>query len=98
MLEEDSKSQDEEEISNNRKLRQQDQSNDPSRPIRNSNSNTRVNGFNNNPWQTDEKESFIELLKKHGKNFGQISTELGSRTSEQCRNYFQNYKVKLSLN
>jgi hypothetical protein len=35
----------------------------------NSNSSSRVNAFGNNPWRLEEKERFIGLLKKHGKNF-----------------------------
>lgn len=38
------------------------------------------------------------LLRRHGKQFSEISKELGSRSTEQCRNYFQNYKAKLNLN
>ena len=46
----------------------------------------------------DEKDMFIRLLKQHGKNFPLIAQGLRRRSAEQCRNYFQNYKVKLNLN
>lgn len=42
----------------------------------------RQNAFGNNPWRQEEKDMFVELLKKHGKNFGSIATELGSRSAD----------------
>lgn len=62
-----------------------------------SNSHSRQNAFGNNPWQKEEKEAFITLLRQHGKNFQGISQGLASRSVDQCRNFFQNYKSKLNL-
>lgn len=53
--------------------------------------------FGNNPWRDEERKHFVSLLKKHGKNFALIAQELGTRSVDQCRNYFQNYKAKLNL-
>jgi hypothetical protein len=30
----------------------------------------RINAFGNNPWRPEEKQRYIQLLKRHGKNFG----------------------------
>eukprot|EP00347_Sterkiella_histriomuscorum_P015832 403355519 len=48
-------------------------------------------------WQDDEKEKFILLLQKHGRDWNAIANELPRKTDKQCRNYFQNYKHKLNL-
>ncbi len=42
----------------------------------------RVNAFGNNPWRPEEKQRYIQLLKRHGKNFGLIATELGTRSMD----------------
>ena len=39
-------------------------------------------------WQEDEKELFIVLLKKFGRNWDEIAKELPRKTDKQCRNYF----------
>ena len=51
-----------------------------------------------NQWTVEEKKTYIDSLKRYGKNFQKISECLKRRTPDQCRNYFQNYKVKLNLN
>lgn len=48
-------------------------------------------------WKEDEKETFIELFKKHGRDWTTIAEGLPRKTDKQCRNYFQNYKHKLNL-
>mmetsp|Transcript_599 Transcript_599/g.1148 ORF Transcript_599/g.1148 Transcript_599/m.1148 type:complete len:84 (-) Transcript_599:2-253(-) len=45
-----------------------------------------------NQWQEHEKEQFIELIKKFGKDWEKVALQLPNRTAKQCRNYFQNYK------
>ena len=41
-----------------------------------------------NQWLPEEKKLFIKLLKKHGRNFPAIASDLPRRSVEQCRNYF----------
>ncbi len=48
-------------------------------------------------WNSEEKALFIDLLKTHGRDWAAIAEALPRKTDKQCRNYFQNYKHKLSL-
>ena len=71
--------------------------NDPENSIGNAqdDSNKYRKGFLQ--WQEDEKDLFIQLLKKHGRDWTAISNELPRKTDKQCRNYFQNYKKKYNF-
>ena len=48
-------------------------------------------------WTADERDMFLKLLPKYGKNWQGISDIIKSKTDKQVRNYFQNYKNKLNL-
>mmetsp|Transcript_38927 Transcript_38927/g.37247 ORF Transcript_38927/g.37247 Transcript_38927/m.37247 type:complete len:89 (-) Transcript_38927:8-274(-) len=48
-------------------------------------------------WQDDEKERFLDLFQKHGRDWAAIADDLPRKTDKQCRNYYQNYKHKLGL-
>ncbi|TNV73969.1 hypothetical protein FGO68_gene2497 [Halteria grandinella] len=48
-------------------------------------------------WNNEEKSLFLDLLKKHGRDWAAIAQSLPRKTDKQCRNYFQNYKHKLKL-
>ncbi|CDW72801.1 nuclear receptor corepressor 1 [Stylonychia lemnae] len=73
----------------------QDSSSEDSNDVDDSSNNRQRKGLLQ--WQEDEKEKFILLLKKHGRDWCAISDELPRKTDKQCRNYFQNYKHKLNL-
>lgn len=44
-------------------------------------------------WSPEEKQAFIDSLAKHGRNWEQISIDLGTKTSTQCKSFFHNYRV-----
>lgn len=48
-------------------------------------------------WTPNEKEEFLRLFKKYGRNWHKLSELIPGKTSSQIKNYFQNYKVKLNL-
>jgi len=48
-------------------------------------------------WTASEKSTFIKCFKLYGKNWKKIAMEIPTKSQNQIRNYFQNYKVKLGL-
>jgi hypothetical protein len=48
-------------------------------------------------WTQTEKDEFLRLFKKHGRNWAKLSALIPGKTPQQIKNYFQNYKVKLNL-
>eukprot|EP00299_Pterocystis_sp_00344_P014050 c6949_g1_i1.p1 GENE.c6949_g1_i1~~c6949_g1_i1.p1 ORF type:complete len:505 (+),score=113.08 c6949_g1_i1:1-1515(+) len=49
-------------------------------------------------WSDEEKDTFLRLFNQRGRDWKGISAALGTKTPNQVRNFFQNYKVKLNLN
>ncbi|KAI8885710.1 hypothetical protein K501DRAFT_245411 [Backusella circina FSU 941] len=49
-------------------------------------------------WTEREKEMATDGFKKHGRNFVQVSSIVGSKTEEQCRNFYHNFKRKYGPN
>ncbi|KAI9259314.1 hypothetical protein BY458DRAFT_588500 [Sporodiniella umbellata] len=45
-------------------------------------------------WTDREKETVIEAFKQHGRNFSRVSALLPSKTEEQVRNFYHNFKRK----
>eukprot|EP00124_Ichthyophonus_hoferi_P001929 Ihof_evm2s116 gene=Ihof_evmTU2s116 len=48
-------------------------------------------------WQVDEIELASQLLRKHGRSWGILSREIGTKTEAQCKNFYHNYKRRLNL-
>lgn len=48
-------------------------------------------------WNEEEKKLFMEHLRIHGKNWDKIASIIKTKTSNQVKNYFQNYRIKLNL-
>lgn len=48
-------------------------------------------------WAETEKEKVIEALTMYGLDFNLIAAHVGSKTSLQCRNFFNNNKKKYNL-
>lgn len=45
-------------------------------------------------WTDREKETVIEAFKQYGRNFSRVSALLPSKTEEQVRNFYHNFKRK----
>ncbi|KAG1632755.1 hypothetical protein G6F44_010625 [Rhizopus delemar] len=45
-------------------------------------------------WTDREKETVIEAFKQYGRNFSRVSSLLPSKTEEQVRNFYHNFKRK----
>ncbi|RKP20868.1 hypothetical protein ROZALSC1DRAFT_27681 [Rozella allomycis CSF55] len=76
--------------SNSKEINTKDTPSEPSTPIEN-NTNTASR------WTVMEKVKAIEGIRFHGKNFQKISEYVGTKTEQQCRSFYQNYKKKLDL-
>lgn len=48
-------------------------------------------------WSQAEKELFLNKLRVHGKSWKIIASYLPSKSVQQVRNYYQNYKARLKL-
>ncbi|XP_057828336.2 uncharacterized protein LOC131039563 isoform X2 [Cryptomeria japonica] len=48
-------------------------------------------------WTQDEKEKFVEIYKKHGRDWSLLQENLPSKSLTQIKTYFQNSKAKLGL-
>ncbi|KAI9475880.1 MAG: hypothetical protein EXX96DRAFT_574994 [Benjaminiella poitrasii] len=49
-------------------------------------------------WSDREKELVIEAFKQYGRDFTQASNIVKSKTEEQCRNFYHNFKRKYGPN
>lgn len=49
-------------------------------------------------WSEREKELAVEAFKEHGRDFVQVSGLVKSKTEEQCRNFYHNFKRKFGPN
>lgn len=49
-------------------------------------------------WSDREKEMAVEAFKEHGRDFVQVSGLVKSKTEEQCRNFYHNFKRKFGPN
>ncbi|KAI9255018.1 hypothetical protein EDC94DRAFT_678762 [Helicostylum pulchrum] len=49
-------------------------------------------------WSDREKELAVEAFKEHGRDFVQVSALVKSKTEEQCRNFYHNFKRKFGPN
>lgn len=52
---------------------------------------------NNSHWTDEEKAKFKELLQVHGKDWKSLANGISSKTVNQIKNFFQNYRNKLNL-
>lgn len=48
-------------------------------------------------WTTEEKNQFLSALNTHGRVWKALSEAVPTRTQNQIKNFFQNYKGKLGL-
>lgn len=49
-------------------------------------------------WTEKDKEAAVEAFKVHGRNFMQVAALVGTKTEDQCRNFYHNYKRKYGPN
>ncbi|KAG2173193.1 hypothetical protein INT43_004567 [Umbelopsis isabellina] len=49
-------------------------------------------------WTSTERDAAVEAFKIHGRNFMQVSEIVGTKTEDQCRNLYHNYKRKFGPN
>ncbi|XP_015793204.1 nuclear receptor corepressor 1 [Tetranychus urticae] len=49
-------------------------------------------------WKDEEINKLKDGLSTKGKNWGEISTIVGSKDADQCKEFYFNYKYKLNLN
>ncbi|OBZ90590.1 hypothetical protein A0J61_01370 [Choanephora cucurbitarum] len=49
-------------------------------------------------WSEREKELAVEGFKKHGRDFTQVAGMVKTKTEEQCRNFYHNFKRKFGPN
>lgn len=54
-------------------------------------------GFRLSHWTEDEKDTFVALYQQKGRDWKGIAAEMGSKTPNQVRNFYQNYKSKLNI-
>jgi hypothetical protein len=50
-----------------------------------------------NYWSVSEKETFVQALVHHGRDWEAVSMRIGSKTAPQSRNFFANYRHKLGF-
>jgi len=48
-------------------------------------------------WSDEEKQRFLEYLAKYGKDWKTLSELIPTKSMNQIKNFFQNYRVKLKL-
>jgi len=48
-------------------------------------------------WTEEDKNKALEALKLYGRDFASVSQMVGTKTEDQCRNFYHNYKRKLHL-
>lgn len=49
-------------------------------------------------WTEKDKETAIDAFKRHGRNFVRVSSLVGTKTEDQCRNFYHNFKRKYGPN
>ncbi|KAG0184812.1 hypothetical protein DFQ28_010432 [Apophysomyces sp. BC1034] len=49
-------------------------------------------------WTDRDKDAAVEAFKLHGRNFAQVALLVGTKTEEQCRNFYHNFKRKYGSN
>lgn len=50
-----------------------------------------------NRWNNDEMQMAVKGFRKHGKDFQAIAEILGTKSEQQVRQFFGNYKKKFNL-
>jgi hypothetical protein len=48
-------------------------------------------------WTKEEKDAFVIMYGEHGRDWKHIADVIGTKSQNQVKNFFQNYKVKLGL-
>jgi len=48
-------------------------------------------------WTEEDKDKAMEAFKLFGRDFASVSQMVGTKTEDQCRNFYHNYKRKLNL-
>eukprot|EP00127_Corallochytrium_limacisporum_P004381 Clim_evm15s159 gene=Clim_evmTU15s159 len=48
-------------------------------------------------WSKSEKETFVSILREHGKDWGKLEEAIPMKSRPQLRNFFQNYKQRMGL-
>lgn len=56
-----------------------------------------ISRVNTSHWTDEEKAKFKELLQVHGKDWKSLANGISSKTVNQIKNFFQNYRSKLKL-
>ncbi|KAI8381553.1 uncharacterized protein BYT42DRAFT_309361 [Radiomyces spectabilis] len=49
-------------------------------------------------WTEKDKDVAVEAFKIHGRNFTQVAAIVSTKTEDQCRNFYHNYKRKFGPN
>ncbi|CAO3606804.1 unnamed protein product [Mucor fragilis] len=49
-------------------------------------------------WSEREREMAIEAFKQHGRDFVQVASLIQTKTEEQCRNFYHNFKRRFGAN
>ncbi|KAI9319191.1 hypothetical protein BX666DRAFT_2025513 [Dichotomocladium elegans] len=49
-------------------------------------------------WTEKDKQAAVEAFKQHGRNFVHVASLVGTKTEDQCRNFYHNFKRKYGPN
>ncbi|KAI7879131.1 hypothetical protein K492DRAFT_164104 [Lichtheimia hyalospora FSU 10163] len=49
-------------------------------------------------WTEKDKEAAVDGFKRHGRDFVRVASLVGTKTEDQCRNFYHNYKRKFGPN
>lgn len=49
-------------------------------------------------WTEKDKEAAVDGFKRHGRDFVRVASLVGTKTEDQCRNFYHNYKRKYGPN
>jgi len=57
-----------------------------------------VSGSASTKWSEREREMAIEAFKQYGRDFVQVASLIQTKTEEQCRNFYHNFKRRFGSN
>jgi len=52
---------------------------------------------NSSHWEEEEKDAFLTYLAVYGKSWSELATRILTKTPNQIKNYYTNYRLKLGL-
>ncbi|CAO3612503.1 unnamed protein product [Cunninghamella blakesleeana] len=61
-------------------------------------SSTSLSGLATAKWNDQDKQAAVEAFKQYGRDFVKVSAKVGTKTDEQCRNFYFNHKRKYGPN